>query len=125
MFLDWDLIAWHECKRRIEIIKENLTIKKILIYQSPGMDGYHIMIEFFIEPGVMRLFELRRNWKDDPFKLAKDMAAPRAIYRNVMFVYKTNVIHNNLHANREVLMVIYERNPDGSWLQLPKSQLVI
>ena len=121
LFLDWDRLAWSECKRRIDIIKENLTVKKILVFQSASMDGYHILIEFYMEPGKARLFYLRRIWKDDPFRLAKDMAAPRALYRNVLFVYK----HNGQMKSNEILMVKYERNKHLLWLQSPKSQLVI
>ena len=45
--LDWDNIAWSECKKRLDFIsKDRNDIEEIKIFNSPLCDGYHIYIYF-------------------------------------------------------------------------------
>ena len=85
--LDWDGIANDEMERRIEIIKKNSIVETIEVRASPSRDGYHIIIESYHSLNPVFIWRLRRAWKDDGFRLVKDVFSKNK-YRDVMFQSK-------------------------------------
>ena len=88
--LDWDNIAWSECKKRLDFIsKDRNDIEEIKIFNSPLCDGYHIYISFNKWLKWNEIMRLRQRWKDDPKRIEIDLFKVRAETKMIMFRAKT------------------------------------
>ena len=88
--LDWDNIAWTECKKRLRfIIRDRSDIEQIEVYSSPLCDGYHIYISFNKWLKWNEIMRLRQRWKDDPKRIEIDLFKVRAETKMIMFRAKT------------------------------------
>ena len=116
--LDWDRITYTEAARRLRYIMGKSTVESIELRTSPSIGGFHVYIEYFNESGITKTWSDRNDWKDDGRRVVGDFLAPREIYRNVMFVYKSSP----LGRMYEQPIVKYYRNMyDFEW----KCQLLI
>lgn len=121
--LDWDNINYEEAARRIEQILTSSFVKVLELRTSPSLGGFHTYIE---TTPISEAFQIRvrQCWKDDGRRILGDIMAPKAIYRNVMFVYKSSP----LGTLGEIPIVKYEKLPDKSirvWHLSPRHQLPI
>jgi len=108
--LDWDNINYEEAaKRTCEILASGIP-KSLEIRVSPNLDGFHIYIETEAISEILS-YNLRRVWRDDGRRILGDYLAPKAIYRNVMFVYKSSP----LGTLGEIPIVKYERMTTNNW----------
>ena len=103
--LDWDEIAYNEASHRLLDIMEDPCIQTIELRASPSLDGFHVYITSDSEGGIGKTWRSRRAWQDDGRRLVQDILAPRAIHRDVMFVYKSSP----LGTMNEIPMVKYQR----------------
>ena len=103
--LDWDNIAYTEAERRLFEIMGDPFTRTVELRASPSLDGFHVYIETDNEGGIGTTWRYRRTWQDDGIRLVQDILAPRAIHRNVMFVYKSIP----LGKQGEIPMFTYER----------------
>ena len=111
--LDWDDITYPQAELRLHKIMDNKYIRSIEIRASPSLDGFHVYIESDNEGGIEKTWRDRRAWQDDGRRLVQDILAPRAIHRDVMFVYKSSP----LGTMNEIPMVKYERVANtNEWL---------
>ena len=102
--LDWDNINYEEASKRIGEILVDISVKSVEVRASPSLGGFHIYIE--TSPINEQLaINLRRLWRDDGRRILGDLLAPKAIYREVMFVYKSSP----LGTLGEIPMVKYEK----------------
>ena len=88
--LDYDNIAWKECKRRITGILETYTcVKSIKVFSSPLGDGYHLycMLDHWMK--WKEIIELRQSWKDDGKRIELDLLKDRPEIMMIMFRSKT------------------------------------
>lgn len=116
--LDWDNISYQTCARRIAFMLNNPLIETIELRVSPSLDGFHCYVECFIE-NPSAVFRLRRDWKDDGIRVCTDFASPRAIYRNVMFVYKSSPLGR---MNETPIVKYYRHKGKWKWQSLRKNQ---
>ena len=111
--LDWDNIAYNEAERRLCTIMGTPLTRTIELRASPSLDGFHVYIETDNEGGIGTTWRYRRAWQDDGIRLVQDILAPRAIHRNVLFVYKSSP----LGKQGEIPMFKYERvGNTNEWL---------
>ena len=103
--LDWDNIAYSEAIRRLRHIMVDKFVQTIELRASPSLDGFHVYITSDNEGGIGKTWRDRRTWQDDGNRLVQDVLAPRAIHRDVMFVYKSSP----LGTMNEIPMVKYKR----------------
>ena len=85
--LDWDKIAYSTAMKRIEKIKKNSVVMAIELRESPSGNGYHVLIGMAYSLNPTFIWRLRRAWKDDGFRLVKDVFN-RKPYRDVLFQSK-------------------------------------
>ena len=85
--LDWDKIAYTTALKRIEVIKKNSAVMDIELRESPSGNGYHTIIGMGFSLNPTFIWRLRRAWKDDGFRLVKDVFS-RKPYRDVLFQSK-------------------------------------
>ena len=87
--LDWDNIAWSECKKRLDFIsKDRNDIEEIKIFNSPLCDGYHIYIYFKDYIKWNNILLLRRRYKDDGNRIVIDIFKDKKEIMMRMFRYK-------------------------------------
>lgn len=111
--LDWDNITYLQAKLRLHDIMDDQFVRSIELRASPSLDGFHVYIESDNEGGIRKTWRDRRSWQDDGKRLVQDILAPRAIHRNVMFVYKSSP----LGKLGEIPMFKYKRVGNTSeWL---------
>jgi len=86
--LDYDNIAWKECKKRIDFIKnDRKDIKHIFVMSSPLLDGYHVYIHFNNPLEWNEVIYLRNRWKDDGKRLVIDIQ--KTIPQTMMISFKS------------------------------------
>ena len=85
--LDWDKIAYDEALKRVEFIKKNNAVVSIELRESPSGNGYHAIIYTYWSLNPTFIWRLRRAWKDDGFRLVKDVFNKRP-FRDVLFQSK-------------------------------------
>ena len=87
--LDYDNIAWKECKKRIDYILNYEFVESIKVFSSPLLDGYHlyVMLEDYIS--WKTIIELRQWWKDDGKRIELDLMKDRPEIMMIMFRSKT------------------------------------
>jgi len=87
--LDYDNIAWKECKKRFDYVLTFDFVKSIKVYNSPLMDGYHlyVMLEDYIS--WKTIIGLRQKWKDDGKRIEIDLMKDRPEIMMIMFRSKT------------------------------------
>ena|SRR3990167_5779784 len=108
--LDWDNINYEEAARRVCKILAFSSVQSLEIRTSPSLGGFHIYIETHPINEAMQI-SLRQRWKDDGRRILGDLFAPKAVYRNVMFVYKSSP----LGTLGEIPIVKYERMATNNW----------
>ena len=87
--LDYDNIAWKECKERIDFILKNKFVKSIKVYNSPLGDGYHLYCLLGDYMSWNYIIYLRRLWKDDGQRIEIDLMKDRPEIMMIMFRSKT------------------------------------
>ena len=86
--LDYDKIAWHECKKRIDFIKNDRNdIEHIFVMNSPLLDGYHVYIHFNKSLDWNKVIYLRNRWKDDGNRVVIDIQ--KTIPQTMMISFKS------------------------------------
>tara|TARA_R100001086_G_scaffold224153_1_gene142018 strand:+ start:499 stop:837 length:339 start_codon:yes stop_codon:yes gene_type:complete len=87
--LDYDDIAWKECKERIDFILQSNYVKSIKVFSSPLGDGYHlyVMLHQYMEWNL--IMRLRRKWKDDGQRVMIDLMKERPEVMMIIFRSKT------------------------------------
>ena len=87
--LDYDNIAWKECKERIDFILKTQFVKKIKVFSSPLGDGYHLycMLDHYMD--WKSIMKLRRIYKDDGNRVTIDLMKERPEVMMIMFRSKT------------------------------------
>ena len=84
--LDWDKFAWPYANKIIEFIaNDRKDIKKIKVYSSPNLDGYHIYIYFDHWLDWSEVLLLRRRYRDDSKRLINDFFKTIPSEKMVMF----------------------------------------
>ena len=95
--LDWDKFTWHKAYKIIKFIfNDRQDIKKIRVYSSPNLDGYHIYIYFDHWLEWSEVLKLRRKYHDDDKRLINDL-------------FKTNpeekmILFQNKNGKKEIFM---------------------
>ena len=87
--LDYDDIAWKECKKRIDYILSFNCVKSIKVYNSPLLDGYHLYVMLDDYVSWKSIIHLRQIWKDDGQRIEIDLMKDRPEIMMIMFRSKT------------------------------------
>ena len=88
--LDYDKIAWTECKKRIDfILNDHKDILDIDVYSSPLNDGYHLYVNMTKYMKWNEIMRLRRRWHDDGKRIIIDLMKTRNETKMIMFRSKT------------------------------------
>ena len=88
--LDYDKIAWSECKKRIDfILNDHKDILDIDVYSSPLNDGYHLYVNMTKYMKWNEIMRLRRRWHDDGKRIIIDLLKTRNETKMIMFRSKT------------------------------------
>ena len=93
--LDWDNITWSEAEKRLKFIetdnKIRKDIKKIKVYSSPRLDGYHVYLIFDFDRWFYdwnEILLLRRRYKDDGTRIEIDCQKTNPATMQIMFESK-------------------------------------
>ena len=95
--LDWDKFTWHKAYKIIKFIfNDRKDIRKIKVYASPNVNGYHIYIYFDKWLLWSEVLQLRRKYRDDDKRLINDL-------------FKTNpeekmILFQNKNGKKEIFM---------------------
>jgi len=87
--LDYDNIAWKECKKRIDYILTFECVKSIKVYNSPLLDGYHLYVLLYDWLKWETIILARQVWKDDGKRIEIDLMKDRPEIMMIMFRSKT------------------------------------
>ena len=88
--LDYDKIAWTECKKRIDfILNDHKDILDIDVYSSPLNDGYHLYVYMTDYIQWNEIIRLRQRWKDDGKRIEIDLMKTLPETKMIMFRSKT------------------------------------
>ena len=87
--LDYDNIAWKECKKRIDYILSFNCVKSIKVYNSPLLDGYHLYVLLYDWLKWETIILARQVWKDDGKRIELDLMKDRPEIMMIMFRSKT------------------------------------
>jgi len=87
--LDYDNIAWKECKERIDYILNYEFVESIKVFSSPLLDGYHLYVLTDDYLSWKQIIRLRQDWKDDGKRIEIDLMKDRPEIMMIMFRSKT------------------------------------
>lgn len=86
--LDWDIIDFSECKKRIQILRQYFPDSRIDLEKSAGGRGYHVMIYNSCKTYEEQL-KLREKFWDDKKRIAIDRQRwEKGIPTNILFTEK-------------------------------------
>jgi len=87
--LDWDKFTWHKAYKIIKFIfNDRKDIKKIKVYSSPNLDGYHIYIYFDHWLLWHEVLQLRRKYQDDSKRLINEFFKVNPEEKMILFQNK-------------------------------------
>ena len=110
---------------RVERIKEMPTTKKITIYASSSLGGYHCEIILFRPLTERAIYLIRYELGDDLNRLFKDMFSDDSRFRNVLYVEKIIVKGGKMfHYPREKLFILAREFPTSKWKSLNNEVLL-
>ena len=87
--LDWDKFTWHKAYKIIKfILNDRKDIRKIKVYSSPNLDGYHIYIYFDKWLLWHEVLQLRRKYQDDSKRLINEFFKVNPEEKMILFQNK-------------------------------------
>ena len=122
--LDWDNFSNKKMLDKVEEIKKFGFPRKITVYSSPSLDGYHVEIIPFFKLKPKAVFQYRYNFGDDLNRLCLDMLSDDESVRNVLFNYKIKTKGGkSMKFERKELFKYTRETTNSEWqkIQNPKS----
>mgnify|MGYP003643408436 CR=1 FL=1 len=122
--LDWDNFSNKKMLDKVEEIKKFGFPRKITVYSSPSLDGYHVEIIPFFKLKPKAVFQYRYNFGDDLNRLCLDMLSDDNSVRNVLFNYKIKTKGGkSMKFERKELFKYTRETTNSEWqkIQNPKS----
>ncbi len=109
---DWDNLAFFRMEKRLVGLKNEPSLKEIIVFESPKMNGYHIQAISKWRLTYKEIFLMRLNFHDDPKRLSRDAIG---VGQNLLFSYKVEKKFGREYLWYSTYLFKLKRNEDNTW----------
>ncbi len=99
-------------ENRLVGLKKEPSLREIIIYESPKMNGYHILAKSKWRLSYKEIFLMRYNFHDDPKRLVRDMLT---LGENLLFKFKLEKKFHTSFLWQSTYLFKLKRNQDDTW----------